>query len=104
MQPLARLSLPVDPEDNAVMLLLEGSIDVAGVHLAGTGVAAFPGPEDHVEFTVGPDGASMLVLIGTPIAEPVLFGGPFCMTTAADLDDARQRFTSGAMGQLSPSF
>lgn len=104
VQPFASVSLPIDPKDNAVMLLGEGSIDLAGLRLAHTTVAAFPGPEDHLELTAGPDGASMLVLIGTPIAEPVLFGGPFCMTSDADLDDARQRFRNGSMGSLSPSF
>lgn len=52
----------------------------------------------------GARGATLVVLAGAPIGEPVVFGGPFCMTTRADVADAQERFRRGEMGRLAPSF
>ncbi len=46
----------------------------------------------------------MLLLAGTPIEEPVVFGGSFCMNTPAQIEDAQRRFRSGEMGSLTRSF
>lgn len=104
LQPQARVAVPVAAKDHAVMLLVEGSIEAGGAALQRPAVAALPGPGEHLDLTAGPTGATLLLLSGTPIAEPVLFGGPFCMTNEADLADARERFGRGEMGRLAPSF
>jgi redox-sensitive bicupin YhaK (pirin superfamily) len=41
---------------------------------------------------------------GSPLDEPVVFHGPFCMNTTAQIDDAVRRYHSGAMGHLDASF
>jgi redox-sensitive bicupin YhaK (pirin superfamily) len=57
-----------------------------------------------VELAAGPRGLHLLLAAGTPIAEPVVFGGPFAMTTRADIGAAIERYRRGEMGRLEPSF
>jgi quercetin 2,3-dioxygenase len=67
--------------------------------------ATFDGTgEKQITVTAGTDGAQFLLLAGEPINEPVVFGGPFCMNSQAEIADANQRFRSGEMGTLMPSF
>lgn len=71
--------------------------------LAHTGVG-FAGDGSHVRLCGGDTGLQILVGAGYPIREPVVFGGPFVMTTEKDLREAEQRFRSGHMGALKASF
>jgi redox-sensitive bicupin YhaK (pirin superfamily) len=54
--------------------------------------------------TAGAQGLHVLVGAGRPIGEPVVFGGPFVMTTQSDLAAAKARYQRGEMGRLAPSF
>ena len=48
-------------------------------------------------------GAARLIIVsGATIPEPVVVGGPFIMTSRAEIDDAGRRFQAGEMGHLSP--
>jgi redox-sensitive bicupin YhaK (pirin superfamily) len=42
--------------------------------------------------------------VGTPLRQPVLWRGPFALSTREALEDAQRRYTLGRMGQLAPSF
>ncbi len=104
LAPGAVAQLPVASGDRGVLLVGEGSLAVGDTLLARLAVASLDGRGDHVELIAGPAGASLLLLAGTPIGEPVLFSGPFCMNDQAAIDDAQRRFRSGEMGRLAPSF
>lgn len=67
----------------------------------GLGLAA---DGDHLTLTAGPSGLQLLLAAGTPIGEPVVFGGPFAMTNKREIEDANARFRRGEMGRLEPSF
>ena len=45
-----------------------------------------------------------LVGVGTPLSQPVVWSGPFALSTHAAIVDARKRYASGGMGRLEPSF
>ena len=45
-----------------------------------------------------------LVGVGTPLGQPVVWSGPFALSSQSAIVDARKRFASGAMGTLAPSF
>lgn len=52
--------------------------------------------QDHpVHFVVG---------AGVPLREPVVFYGPFCMNTKAQIEEALRNYQTGKMGSLTPSF
>jgi redox-sensitive bicupin YhaK (pirin superfamily) len=64
----------------------------------------FASDGDEVQFEAGAGGLHVLVAAGIPIAEPVVFGGPFAMTSRRELQAAIERYERGEMGSLSPSF
>ena len=49
------------------------------------------------------EGAELLLMLGEPIGEPVVFGAGFVMTTAAEIEQAHADLARGAMGTLRPS-
>jgi redox-sensitive bicupin YhaK (pirin superfamily) len=57
-----------------------------------------------VELSTTSQPLQVLVGIGTPLGQPVLWRGPFALTSLDGLEDARRRYAKGAMGHLEPSF
>lgn len=102
--PSVTAELPFDPSHRVVVLVVDGSIDIGGVVLPKHAVVSSSPGASTLAFTASDDGATVLVLAGTPIAEPVIFSGPFCMNTQEQIHDARARFSAGGMGSLTPSF
>lgn len=100
----ATAALPVDPSHRVVLLVVEGSVVIDGVTLPKLAVASLGAGPPSLSLAAGDDGATVLVLSGAPLGEPVVFGGPFCMNTQAEVDAARARFGAGAMGSLHRSF
>ncbi|MBK8713999.1 MAG: pirin family protein [Deltaproteobacteria bacterium] len=111
LDPGARVSLPVRPDHNifAMAIAGEGFADERGATLS-----AEPGSDRHavgydhggntVTFTTQGRALHLVIGGGTPIREPVVFGGPFAMTSAADVAEAFARYERGDMGQLDASF
>ncbi len=89
---------------NAFAMTLAGS-GLAGESLLDAHEALLFAPDgDRVRFTAGAHALHLLFGEGAPLGEPVVFGGPFVMTNARDIHDARGRFARGEMGTLAPSF
>jgi redox-sensitive bicupin YhaK (pirin superfamily) len=104
MAPGAVVELPVDPARRVVLLVVAGEVSAAGTVLATHTVASLRGTSESLPLVAGIEGATVLVLAGTPIDEPVVFGGSFCMNTQAQIEDAQRRYRSGQMGSLTRSF
>lgn len=103
----ARVALPIDAPTCFVLTLAGGGeFGPAGARVAAQAHEAigFADDGDQVELTAGADGLHLLLAAGSPIGEPVVFGGPFAMTARRDIDEAFARFERGEMGRLSPSF
>lgn len=100
----ATVDLPVDPTHRVVLLVVAGSVSVDATTLPTHAVASLRGETDTLSITAGSDGATVLVLAGAPIDEPVVFGGSFCMNTPAQIEDAQRRYRAGQMGSLTRSF
>jgi hypothetical protein len=50
----------------------------------------------------GAAGAELMYASGTPHREPIVYGGPFVMTTQEQMHQTRLRLGRGEMGQLAP--
>ncbi|MBL7942775.1 MAG: pirin family protein [Flavobacteriales bacterium] len=48
------------------------------------------------------DGLEFMFATGTPHNEPITYGGPFVMTTPAQMAAAQKRYANGEMGNLEP--
>ena len=57
---------------------------------------------EAVTVVAGPAGAEFMFGSGTPIGEPLVYGGPFVMTTAAQMTETKRRHARGEMGTLPP--
>lgn len=106
LEPHASWSEPLPREHLAVLVVVAGAATVGpdderlGTHHA----AVLDRDGDAIELHATDDGAQLLVGHGPPLGGPTLFGGPFVMSSEAQLQDARYRFARGEMGRLDPSF
>jgi redox-sensitive bicupin YhaK (pirin superfamily) len=107
ISPGAQLRLPWRPEFNALVYVLSGAGSVGAerrpVH---TGQLAVFGPGDLLT-VAGADhqesrypALDVVVLGGTPIREPVAWGGPFVMNTRAEVLQAFEDYQAGRFGQI----
>jgi redox-sensitive bicupin YhaK (pirin superfamily) len=89
----ARLDEPLARELNAMIVVFEGAVGVAGQRVAAIS-AAFLGGGDAIELTAETD-ARLLVIAGKPLKEPVAWGGPFVMNTREEVAAAFDDFRAG---------
>jgi len=104
LDPGAALELAAPRAHTAFVMTIRGSGRIGDVSTGAHEAFRFAHDGDHIRLEGGPDGLQLLMGEGRPIGEPVLFGGPFAMTRAEDLQRARERFARGEMGHLAPSF
>jgi redox-sensitive bicupin YhaK (pirin superfamily) len=103
----ARLQLPWRPDFNALVYVLSGTGYAGPDDVAiREGQLAVFGPGDAVTVTaaVGQESRSpnldVLVLGGRPIGEPIVFQGPFVMTTREEIYQAIKDYHAGRMGTI----
>ncbi|MDZ4070957.1 MAG: pirin family protein [Sediminibacterium sp.] len=53
-----------------------------------------------IEVTAGKEGLEFMFGTGIPLKENIIYGGPFVMTTAAQMQETRKRYAEGNMGHL----
>jgi redox-sensitive bicupin YhaK (pirin superfamily) len=94
----------VPPGESRFVYVIEGAVD-AGVEVIAKGEAAgVSASGDRIVLRGRPGGAHVVVAGGVPIAEPLVFHGPFCMSTREDVVRVIEAYESGKMGRLEPSF
>lgn len=84
---------------NAAVFVLSGNVTINGREATDAELVLLdrPGTELVVQ---APSEATMLLLNGEPINEPVAMYGPFVMNTQDELRQAMEDFRSGKMGRL----
>jgi redox-sensitive bicupin YhaK (pirin superfamily) len=81
-------------------LVLSGEVMVNGEREAGEGdLAIFARNGDSITVEAKTD-ATLLVMDGEPIDEPVVVHGPFVMNSRAEIEKAFAEFRSGEMGEI----
>jgi quercetin 2,3-dioxygenase len=106
LDPLASYDLTVPGEHRLFAHVVSGRVLVGGRELeAGqTGWSEpVPGAESTTLHLAAPDGdepSRVLVYSGTPLHEPVAFGGPFVMNSRAEIQQAFQDFQRGDFGPV----
>ena len=100
LEPGVDFSQPMPMDMNGFVYLYDGSAQVGPPdhgEAASKGDLVLLGEGDLLALTAGEKGAGMLVIAGQRLNEPIVRGGPFVMTTEADL---RQAFTDYQNGVL----
>lgn len=100
--PAAQASLELEDGFSTILLLRNGSVTInGGAPIEGDALILFDPIGDRVNLACnGDEGASILVLAGEPIDEPIAGRGPFVMNTPEELRQAIRDYQSGAMGDL----
>jgi redox-sensitive bicupin YhaK (pirin superfamily) len=94
--------LPVPDGHTTAFLVLTGKVAIhASEQEAGEGdLAIFHRSGDAIAITAKSD-ATLLLLDGEPIAEPIVGHGPFVMNTRAEIEQAFEDYQYGKLGELS---
>jgi redox-sensitive bicupin YhaK (pirin superfamily) len=100
LNPAAVLELPVPSGHNTMVLLLRGSASVSGNAMRQHQCALLDRAGQAVHLQAGDEGATLLLLSGEPIDEPVVAHGPFVMNTTDEIRQAITDYQAGRMGQL----
>jgi redox-sensitive bicupin YhaK (pirin superfamily) len=94
----AELRLP--DGDTTAVLVLSGAVRVNGTQPATEGdLAVFSRTGESIEIAATTD-ATLLLMSGEPIDEPVVGQGPFVMNTRAEIQQAFEDYQLGRMGDL----
>jgi redox-sensitive bicupin YhaK (pirin superfamily) len=107
IQPGAQLSLPWQPDYNALAYVLSGNgtVGTEGRPIRGGQLAVF-GPGDRITLGASTQQDSnkpaleVVLLGGRPIREPVAHYGPFVMNTKEELIQAIEDYQSGRLGVI----
>jgi len=91
--------LPVPEGHNAMLAVLEGSVETGQETVSANEVAVFRPDGEGVSVRVVRPGKALL-LAGEPILEPVAGYGPFVMNTQDEIQRAIADFRAGRLGRL----
>lgn len=83
----------------AALAVLHGAVSVAGRELREGQVGLLARAGEGLRLT-SPEGASVMLLAGLPLTEPIAHHGPFVMNTREEIEAAILEYQSGQMGHL----
>ncbi len=100
-----RFEVPVAKGDTAFAFAISGG-GLAGESSAFSthDAALFDTDAGLLTLSAGEAGLHALVGIGTPLNQPVVWSGPFALSSTEALTQAKRRYAKGEMGHLEPSF
>lgn len=88
--------LPVDPGRCAMTYVYEGALEVDGRPVTAQHLVRFEQTGEHVRGkNSGADECRFIVLLGTPLKEPIVQYGPFVMNSQAEIEQALQDYRAG---------
>lgn len=97
-----RASFALPPDTNSFIVVLHGQVTVVGSDALSPHACAVLSREGETIDVQALADATILVLNGQPIDEPVVAHGPFVMNTLVEIKQAVLDYQSGRMGRLEP--
>ena len=100
LTPHQKTELPLRDNDTSALLVLDGEVKINGERTAAASdIAIFSSRVNAITLEASTP-ASLLVLNGEPLLEPIAGYGPFVMNTREEIARAYEDFRSGRMGSL----
>lgn len=90
---------PLPPAWTAAVVPLHGRVRLAGQEVPANHVALLAQDGEGVALEALDD-ASVMILAGEPLGEPIFHYGPFVMNTSQEIDQALADYRDGRMGRL----
>lgn len=95
------IDFPVPKSYSTILAVLKGSVRISDAETIGPAeVGIFNQEGDHIRIHSAQN-ATVLLLCGEPIDEPIIGSGPFVMNSADEIRQAIVDYQSGRMGHLS---
>jgi len=97
------VTLPVPDGHNAALAVLRGEVSANASRKVGAAelvVLSAAGNEVSIEAV---SDATLLLLSGEPLLEPVVGYGPFVMTSRQEIETAIDDFNGGKFGRIAPA-
>ena len=94
MEPGAVFEEPLPDTETAFAAVHSGEVEAGGMKLEEAQLGVF-GRGDAVRIKAGPNGARVMLAAGKPIGEPIVWGGPFVMTTEGEVRQAMLDYQQG---------
>lgn len=79
---------------------VRGSAAADGGALGAQVLLVYGAEGEACRLEAGGEGAEFMYVTATPIGEPIVYGGPFVMTTAEQMRETQRRYARGEMGRL----
>lgn len=93
-------TIEFDAKEMAFVYLMSGKIISDGSEIAHTALITFEQEGDIVKLSTSNEMAHFMFASGTPHHEPIVYGGPFVMTTDEQMLETQLRSRRGEMGIL----
>jgi len=100
LQAGSHVQLPVAAGRNAALVVLRGTVRVNGERDAGPASLVLLDRTGEDVLIEAREGASVLLLSGEPIDEPIVGYGPFVMNSQAEIAESFDDFHAGRFGQM----
>lgn len=94
MEPGAVFEEPIPDAKTAFLAVHTGDVEAGGMKLKEAQLGVF-GRGDAIRIKAGPSGARLMLAAGKPIGEPIVWGGPFVMTTEGEVRQAMLDYQQG---------
>ena len=94
MEPGAVFEEPIPDAKTAFLAVHTGDVEAGGMKLKEAQLGVF-GRGDAIRIKAGPKGARLMLAAGKPIGEPIVWGGPFVMTTEGEVRQAMLDYQQG---------
>ncbi len=99
LEPGAEFRHPLPQGWTAALVPLHGSVRVDAVHVPSDHLARLAKDGTHLALATD-GGASVMLLAGEPLGEPIAHYGPFVMNTREEIDEALLDYANGRLGRL----
>ena len=104
VQPRRMVTLELPEGHTAALLVLRGSIALPGEQIAREAeLAVMERAGTQLSFSAQAEGATLLLMSGEPLKEPIVGYGPFVMNSEDEIRQAFLDFQSGRMGRIAAS-
>ncbi|MBU3725644.1 MAG: pirin family protein [Burkholderiaceae bacterium] len=94
------VTVPANDQWNTALIVLKGNVTINGEHAAREGQLVVLSADGRDVALEASSDATVLLLSGEPLNEPVVGYGPFVMNTHEEIQQAIADFNSGRFGQL----
>jgi redox-sensitive bicupin YhaK (pirin superfamily) len=95
-------SIILDAKEMAFVYTLTGLGAIDDVNLTKHQLINFSEAGNAVKISAGAEGFSFMFASAKPLNEPIVYGGPFVMTTTEQMNETKRNYASGKMGELAP--